>query len=85
MDSGIAVINTHKHKINSKLSDNIFAIEGKAIFNSFYRMIKLNILQEKIYFFLSKSTKSFFYSSEIILFLKNIKNCRSLIMYSTLI
>lgn len=50
MDSGITVINTHKHKINSKLSDNIFAIEGKAVFNSFYLIIKLNIQQEKYVF-----------------------------------
>lgn len=56
MDSGITVINLHKQKINSKLNDNIFVIEGKAIFSCFDLMIK-QCSAGKIFIYLSNSIK----------------------------
>lgn len=51
MGSGITVINIHKQKINGKLNDNIFVIEGKAIFSCFHLLVEFNIQAEKIHTF----------------------------------
>lgn len=44
-------INIHEQKINGKLNDNIFAIEGNAIFSRFHLLIEFNIGAEKIHTF----------------------------------